>query len=586
MNKFSSKTKKMLALALVSVMTVSVVGCGKAEPAETTAAKAAASTAAATAAAAQTTPAPAAPVEEELYYNKEGFPIVKEPITIDMAGTKSVAVNWQETHTVEKIEEMMGIKLNCIMYENGQVVSTNFATQITSDTLPDLMANYNTISKAMANEYGGKGYLLNLADYLDIMPNFAAYLEANPEFAAFNTAPDGGIYSIDRSRDVMMPQVGLYVSKADQEKYGFSVSDIKTVDDFYEVLKSIKEQNPDITPYGMCVQNYGMRGANILNHAFGIEMNNDHGVNMPDVDENGQVYLQDISENKKAAFAFQNKLWEEDLVEKEGFVQTVDEFREKVRNGQYVFWYDWSGMPTALGTDAGCYKDYDMLACMTSEYQSVATYNVASPYNTAARMMVSAKTKYPEAICRLLDYMFTEEGFNFFYYGTEGETYDWVTNEIGEVVPDFSKYYEKMGYGTALEMRQQELMFNTFSIVLDTGAIKKAQAADAETLDKYINDDPTYAYTEAAFMEKAIREQVEVKKYLDFLTPAYTDEESKTIAQPNTDMQNLLKQYRAQFITGELDVEKDWDAYVEQINVFWQQMQPAMQAAYDRMNGK
>jgi len=562
--------KRLLALALASVMVLTATGCGSPAGSEGK----------------TTEPATQgqSAAEEELYYNVEGFPIVKEPITVTMAGLQEGNSDWENAHVLQKIESEMGINIEATPYVDTTAVKTQFAAQIASDTLPDILWGYSAIDKATANQYGEDGYLLDWTDYLDIMPNFARFLEENPEFAATHTTEDGSIYSIDRVRVETLPQDAIYVSKADQEKYGFSVEDIKTVEDFYEVLKSIKEQNPDVIPYAFTSSGFAFRSLPIIRTAFGIQKRDLTW--MLNVDENGQVVLDDITENGRAYYTYMNRLWEEGLVDEEAYVITQDEYNSKVRNGEYVFWFNWSYLQYGLGAEDGsCYEDYDCLVALTSEYNETPTYILADPCNMAARCMVSAKTEYPEAIMRLMDYMFTDEGYNFFQYGTEGETYDWVETPMGDKIVSHENYWDKNNYASASDWLSQSVkLVNIFSIKQPADALAAVQAASDEKLDDYIYEDDTYAYVSEAFMEKAIREQVEVRKYTNFLPVVLTAEESKSISQLESDVKNLLGQFAAQFVTGELDPETDWDSYVEQIKVFWDQIQPTYQAAYDRMN--
>ena len=528
-------------------------------------------------------PDSSADLEEEQYYNTEGFPIVKEPISIEVAGLKEITLNWNETHVVEKIAEDMGIIMNCTDYADRTVWDTQYATMIATDTLPDLVWAGN-FPKAVINEHGADGYILDLTDYLDIMPNFAKYLEENPEWAAYHKTEDGSIYSIDRIRSESLPHGSLYVSKADQEKYGFSVDDIETTEDFYNVLKSIKEQNPDIIPLsftfdGQC----GQRGMWGIRTAFGI-YTCDHN-NMVGVSDEGEVILYDITDNNKAYLEYLNRLWEEELLDNESFIMTSDEYQSKVRNGEVVFWHDWSGIAGGLGADLSVIREYDELVAMTSEYNEVSTYVHQLPFTASARVFVSASTEYPEAICRLIDYSFTEEGQMFFNYGTEGVTYEMIDDGFGNLAPNYDNFWDQDNYETANEWLNQEVKcVNALNVVIDMSTRSVVEKASDEQLDIFINQDDKYTYIADANVEKAIRKQAEVERFPSFTPLSYTDEENEMISQPNTDMKLLIQQYKAQFVSGKLDIEKNWDSYVKEVSGFWNQIQPVIQGAYDKVH--
>lgn len=574
------RTKKLSALLLAAAMTASLAACGGAETADSQPVEEQVSGETKEAA---STAEPAADAEEELYYNKEGFPIVKEPITIEVAGWQDTTLDWEKTHVVKKIEEEMGIKIKATGYKDSAAWDTQYATMLATDTLPDLVW-CGSFSKATINENGEEGYLLDLSDYLEIMPNFAKFLEENPEYAAYHTTEDGSIYSIDRVRSTALPQSGLYVSKADQEKYGFSVEDIKTVEDFYNVLKSIEEQNPDVIPLSFtfdkeCAQRamWGIRTA------FGI-YSCDHNV-LYGVDDQNQVILYDITENNKAYLQYMNRLWEEDLLDHDAFIMTGDEFSSKVRNGEVVFWHDWSYLSSGLAADMSVWEEYDCLAAMTSEYNEVPTYVTAPPYNSSARVYVSASTDYPEAICRLIDYTFTEEGQTFFNWGTEGETYELVDDGLGNMIPNIDNFWDQENYATKDEWKMQEVMcVNALNCIIPMQSREIVAAATDEELEKMIFEDDNYTYTADAHLELAIRKQADVVRYPSYLPAVLNADENGAISQPLTDMKLLIEQYKAQFVSGELDIANEWDSYVEQISGFWNQVQPVVQGAYDRIH--
>ena len=569
-----TRAKKLLALLLATVMALSVAACGNnnvgPDEQNTQGTEANEQSAQGT------------EVAEDLYYNLEGFPIVKEPISIEVAGIQGATNDWQNNFMIRKIEEMMGIKMNCTTYADKTVWSTQYATMLASDSLPDLIMAID-VDKATINGNGEEGFLLDMADYLDIMPNFAKFLEENPEYASYTKAPDGSIYSISNVRLVETPLYTLYVSKADQEKYGFSVEDIKTTEDFYNVLKSIKEQNPDAIPLSLTLETQsGQRGAFVIRTAFGIFSNAISP--LFSVDAQGNVVLDEIGDNYKAYLTYMNKLWEEDLLDHESFIMTTAEYRSKVANEPVVFWHDWSYLPKPTGSGKDIYQEYDALSVLTSEYNDVPTYVHADPYTASARLMVSANTEYPEAICRLIDYVFSEEGQVFVNYGVEGETFDYIDDGLGNMVVNHDNYWDKEKYTSAAEWKTQEVhVVGSLQFVTQSDARLIAKNASDAELEKLIFEDDKYTYTAEAFHEKYIRAQAEVERYASYLALALNAEEVEATAQPLTDMKLLMEQSRAQFISGGMDIEKDWDAYVKQIKVFWDQIQPHYQSAQDRL---
>lgn len=64
---------------------------------------------------------------------------------------------------------------------------------------------------------------------------------------------------------------------------------------------------------------------------------------------------------------------------------------------------------------------------------------------------------------------------------------------------------------------------------------------------------------------------------------AYTNEETEARTSLRTDVSNYIKQMRAEFITGQTDIDEGWDTYVETVNQMGMtQLLEIEQAAYDR----
>jgi hypothetical protein len=94
--------------------------------------------------------------------------------------------------TWQYIQDKMGFKIvdTTVQDQKGEeMIDIAAATSFSSDTI----YGGQSIAEALM-KYGAQGYLINLKDYLDYMPNAKAYLAANPDIAKAITAFDGGIY--------------------------------------------------------------------------------------------------------------------------------------------------------------------------------------------------------------------------------------------------------------------------------------------------------------------------------------------------------------------------------------------------------
>ena len=74
---------------------------------------------------------------------------------------------------------------------------TQLTLMMTTNDLPDIICQGN-ISNADANQYGQEGYLLDMSQYLDLMPNFTARMDQDPALAAYLRDENGAIYGIPK----------------------------------------------------------------------------------------------------------------------------------------------------------------------------------------------------------------------------------------------------------------------------------------------------------------------------------------------------------------------------------------------------
>ena len=89
-------------------------------------------------------------------------------------------------------------------------------------------------------------------------------------------------------------------------------------------------------------------------------------------------------------------------------------------------------------------------------------------------------------------------------------------------------------------------------------------------------------YGWAALVALAVREEG-VQQVDCFPKLSYTAEEASERATLKTDLETYLNQAKAQFITGEVDVEAGWDSFVNTVNgMGLERLLQIEQAAYDR----
>lgn len=548
------KSSKFMAVLLAAGMILSVVACGNEQVV---------SSETKTQETEQTVASVTTEPEEDLYYNKEGYPICDEPITITMSGASNTT-DWDNTAMHKYFEEKLGIKTESTELQKD-ALKTQYALMIAERSMPDLMVKSEAISKEQVNMDGEAGYWLDLSQYLDLMPNLVAFWEEHPELKAYHTTDTGAIYSINRmnaSSNANITGMIYYNKELVEAVYS---DPIETVDDFYEALVAVQKAYPDKIPFSLAFNSQNSsRGDIIIRTAFGIESREyDYSLYK---DDNGEVVLGETTDGYRAYLNFMNKLYEEKLLDNDCYIYTEKEYRAKINTGDFIFWAD-SGLTVTNSEVSTDPRDYVLLPALTSEYQDKSTFLLAHGLSPGSRIFVSADTKYPEAICRLLDFLFTEEGWMLTQAGIEGEHYEWVEDKYGNKSMSTDKFVDLVNYPNVGTWKQQAVVnYQAMCMYWDIGStwIDELSVENAKLM---VEDPEIDDVNKPTAMAKIALDSVEDVR--NIAVPLnYTEDETKTRSTMHTDILNYIKSNKASVITGGVDFNDDkvWNSYLETLN--------------------
>ena len=235
--------KKLVSVLLAATMVATMAGCGKTETTPSSASSQAPDNSGASQAA----------VEED--YNLEDLYIVVDgtvTATVDSGQDKFIE-QW-EAAVSEKIGHPVKLHINQLDHSDySGTVSRLLTTGTPGDgSYPDALI----MSATMFREYSSTGLLWDMAD---------AY--ANAEFQNRITLPaiNEGMKDSEGHLYGFAPTYGngcvTYVKKAWLDAVGMKIEDIKTYDDYFNMLKAFTEQDPDgdgkAGTYGVIAAGYG-----------------------------------------------------------------------------------------------------------------------------------------------------------------------------------------------------------------------------------------------------------------------------------------------------------------------------------------
>ena len=561
------KKTKLLALLLALVMVFGMfAGCGAeetasvAEPAESTVETPASE------------PAPAepeeAPVEEEASVPaEEEAPEALFDIYGPFSEEEIVLTYWKLWPPFLEGYDPMDASLFSTLYEatNVRVDVNTIGTDAASEQFNLMVASgdYLDIIENAVSNYSGGGVkaiedevLVDLMPYMQTYaPDYWAVLQTD-EIAQKNLIyADGSMASMCSLYDAdPVPQSGLWIRNDWLKEQNLETP--STLEDLENVLKVFRDE-------------YGCTDAFACREDCSIPVGNVYGAYEWSVDEEGNVIY--------------------------GYTDTPDAWKEycKTSNEWFNEGYFSSSFATANDTNlpkvnlavdgtSGVF-DADILLISevavlddTVELSAIApiTKNAddklpaswTSRMNSANQAAISTNCEYIEEAVAYINYAFTEDCFMAANWGTEGETY---TMENGEPV-----FTDMMTNNPNLAASFTPLAFispgfpflKSYDMAL-ASYNHPAQQACYEIFDSKTD----YSLFKTSFPT-------------DYVT--FTTEESEIIAQYQTDIETYVTECRAKFITGAMDVEKDYDTFADTlIEMGAEEIKAVYQAAYDRFVG-
>ena len=510
------------------------------------------------------------------YVNLTGYPIVKSPITITVTGgiIGLGTSDWNNTDFVQIVGERFGIKMDCSPY-NAEAWPTQFTLLLSSGDFPDLLLNVgqpiNTI-----NEYGGQGFFLPFNEYLEYMSNLRQKFDEFPGYQGLLSDGDNNIYGFTKINSNPITQVTRnFIFRAWLERLGLQLP--KTVDELYTVLRAFKDRDAngngdpnDEIPLSTTLAMVPIQ------QAFGIPSTSE---DYTPLIQNGQVFLGYSTDEYKAFLKYMNRLFVEGLYDRDALIQTDDQFNAKMRE-ERIGMFSTGGAPYVYaGRDISYDKDWYWIGGLTSDYNRNNTVVINSPFSTNVVLVANRNTRYPEAIARFVDYAFSDEGISTTSIGFEGVSFDYVNYPFA---PNYPVYEMRMpaGYTSGEQYRTSKAVIG---MGLDLVQIIKNSLYGflIQADDNILNDERVLIqFGWAALMEKG-RRQCQI---IDGFPPlVYTPREAAERATLVTDLQSYLSQSRVRFISGEDNIDSEWNNYLrtlEQMEL--RRLLAIEQAAYDR----
>lgn len=371
-------------------------------------------------------------------------------------------IEWGEDPVTKRMTERTGVKLKCLAPsgEGDQVANV----MLLSGDYPEIINGY---SMSMYAKYVSAGALYSIDelvekyDYPQILDGSTIPLASQ----AVHRSADGKLYAVPEwfSEDGF-GSVGQIITVRNDTYKELGQPPIETMDDFYEVLKTIRDSNltyKDMKMWPLAVHWVDSAILGDIANIYGSKIYRFIYFN----EDTKKVELFLRAPELVKAVEFLNKCYNEGLVDPECFTFDSTQIGEAYAQGKYVFtmswfWNLWTADSILSQEDPEQYYTAIELPQGTPGKQQYFGY-----YHTAGDLGVSItkNCKNPEAAIRFINFCLSDEGQILDFYGVEGETMEFrdgvpylLDGVYEEKLADWTGYGRKTGVRLWDRMKSQK----------------------------------------------------------------------------------------------------------------------------------
>ena len=490
------------------------------------------------------------------------LPIVDEPVTLtyfnaDDTNAAIITNDWNDNEFYQEMERRTGVHLDFETVSSADY-QTNFNLMIASGKLADLIyvgASYYAEGVDAAID---DGYFLDLTDKVEeYMPNYNAIRTSDIQYELLSTTDSGrlgAVYELRQSKQG--PWLGLWIRQDWLDDLGLDTP--VTFDDYHEVLTAFKEEKGATAPL---ILNWSGSDGEFGTMSGGLNV-----LNSWQLDETGKVNFGPYMDAWKEYVTIMHQWYEKGLIDPD-FMATDERTADmaKVVTGA-------SGLFAALYTMPSVYEASSEDPNMNLAPVNPPVKNEGDEIHirlrdsyTSGNTAISADCENPEVAMRWLDYLFTEEGALLANYGVEGDTFEF--DENGDPVYTDKIVNNENGWTMTQTMASYLCPSAGIANWSDwTRELAGVPEKDQACYDVWSEADDTWRLPSSVSL---------------------TQEESTERAALYADISTIVKEQTAQFISGALDIESNWDAYIASLESSGiERAIEITQAAYDRYLGR
>jgi putative aldouronate transport system substrate-binding protein len=498
------------------------------------------------------------------------FPIVKEKVTLrvfvapepwigDFSDNK--VTKWYEEKTNVHIEWMQVSRDDA-----GQKVNLMLASQT---DLPDIFMT--GLTQAQIITYGSQGILLPLNDYIEKLGvGIKQVFEYDSMVKGMITAPDGNIYGLPEYNECYHCDFSqrMWINQKWLDNLGLKTPE--TTDEFYEVMVAFRDNDPngngkkDEIPISCAPNDWNGSIDGFLMNPF-IYSHSTYNVAI--MLENDKFSCASIQPGWKEGLKFLRKLYSEGLIDPECFTADTNHLRMLVESEDGC---------RVGAIPAGSVYFADKTKPTKEEFVPLAPLKGPTglrqtpqyPTSVSQCFFITNVCKYPEIAFRWGDGQYTLDPIESLAWSGE-ENVDWRRAKEGEVGLDGrpAVYVPILPYG---EPHNSHWGQPHPQIV--TNEKRFGQAV------------PQGEWDHETILYQARKNYYEMYGPKQVIPPLfYSEDVVEEVSELGTALHQYQDECTARFITGDMDIDTEWDKYVEEMKrIGIDRYIEIMQETYDR----
>lgn len=461
-----------------------------------------------------------------------------------------------EREIFKRMEEATNVHINWTCFVEDQFNDKKNLALSQAKSLPDGlfnagMSNYDLL------RYAKQGVIIPLEDLIDnYMPNLQAVFEKYPEYRTMSTAPDGHIYAfpwieqLGEGKEAIQSIGGMpFINKKWLDELGLEVP--TTTDELEQVLLAFKEKDPagngQTIPMTFII-NDGDQDFYELMGAFGEGYGD-----VPDhiaVTNDKKVIWTATQDGYKEAIAWLHKLYEQGLMDPEGFTQDWGTYVAKGKSDRYGLFFTWDA--ANIGSNLDDYIPLPALAGPTGMKSVARQSGSATSGYDRGRCVLTSKCSNTALAAKWLDQMYAplqSPQNNWGTYGEEGKfnIFEMSENENGEPM---LKHMD-LGTESPVEVRQAQSVNGPLAILNDYYGTYVTCPDDAQYRLDWIRE---------IYVPDMIEEYVYPNVFM-------SQEDTDKLNQYETDLKKYTNQMRADWVMNG-GVEEGWEAYIQKLDEY------------------